>query len=203
MKFPREIWVPKGAVKVTDKQSDAVAYLYEATRLASFTPKYGALVFVGKQTKPLWHYTYKNAGVREAAIRQAFLERRASLTYRAGVQAERTGFVHDYKVGDIFRTSWGYEQTNVEYFEVIEVKGKYLILRELQQATKETGWLQGTCIPLPGKFASPRYEGDDRGVPIRRLAQKGHVKIDDVRYGWPIKPDTDGYFREVSWSAYH
>ena len=31
---------------------------------------------------------------------------------------------HDVKVGDIFACSWGYEQTNVDFVQVVELKGK-------------------------------------------------------------------------------
>ena len=82
-----------------------------------------------------------------------------------------------------------YEQTNIEYFEVVEARGKYVWLRELQQERKETGWLQGTCKPVPGKYR----EGAET---LRRLAQKNGVKIDDVRSAW-----RGG--EERHWSAYH
>lgn len=36
------------------------------------------------------------------------------------------------KVGDIFVMSWGYEQTNVNYFQVVETKGEYMVkIREI------------------------------------------------------------------------
>ena len=35
------------------------------------------------------------------------------------------------KVGDIFHYSWGYDQTNCEFFQVTEVKSKTAILRKI------------------------------------------------------------------------
>lgn len=48
MRMTREFYIPKGAVKVADKQSDAVAYLYS-------TPagQPAVRVFYGKQSKPV------------------------------------------------------------------------------------------------------------------------------------------------------
>src|SRR6266436_2426974 len=59
----REFFIPKGAVKITDKHSDAVAYVYsdQSSRL------YG-MVFFGKQGKPVFHYRYRDTTRREAAI---------------------------------------------------------------------------------------------------------------------------------------
>jgi len=199
-KFTRDAFIPKQATKVTDKRSDAVAYLY--TRHG--TP--GAMVFFGKQARPILHYTYRTEERRNARVQEAFESRRKSLAYKAEQRSKRTSFMHSYKVGQLFHTSWGYEQTNVEYFEVIEIKGKYLILREVAQERVETGWLQGKCVPLPGQYLAPRFEGDDRGLPIRRLAQEGRIKIDDVRTAWSVKAELIGGVPVVnpsSWSAYH
>ena len=72
---------------------------------------------------------------------QAFESRRKSLAFKSERQAARKAWVPTYKVGDIFRTCWGYDQTNVEYFELIEIRGKHGIFRELNQERIDTGWL--------------------------------------------------------------
>lgn len=178
----REWFVPKGATKVSDKHSDAVAYLSINTK-----GKPRATVFFGKQSKPIADYWYANEERRAAAVQELFQNRRDTLGRKAKRREERKNFVHNVKVGDIFKTCWGYDQTNVEYFQIIEVKGKFAILREIAQEIVETGWLRGRCAPLKDKFLTPRYDGDDRGKPIRRLIQDGYIKIDDVRHASPVK----------------
>lgn len=43
------------------------------------------------------------------------------------------------KVGDIFHYSWGYEQTNANYFQVVELKGtKQVVIREISYEITET-----------------------------------------------------------------
>mgnify|MGYP002857244916 CR=1 FL=1 len=37
----------------------------------------------------------------------------------------------DIKVGDIFYTSWGYDQTNTEFYEVVNVRGSRIDLKEI------------------------------------------------------------------------
>ena len=59
--FTRESWIPKGATKVADKMSDAVAYLYTTA-----AGKPGAAIFFGKQNKPVSKYYYRDAARREA-----------------------------------------------------------------------------------------------------------------------------------------
>lgn len=49
-----------------------------------------------------------------------------------------TTFAHGVKVGDIFETSWGYDQTNVNFFQVIAVTEKSARVREVYPSTKST-----------------------------------------------------------------
>jgi hypothetical protein len=60
------------------------------------------------------------------------------------------------KVGDILATSWGYEQTNVEFYQVIDAKGQRIILREIRKDYRDGGNMSGYSTPLPGKFATDK-----------------------------------------------
>lgn len=163
------LYLPKDAVRVTSKHADAVAYLWADAQ--NGIPR-GAL-FIGKQSEPAWRYRFRNAAEREKHITEEFAKIKASQDRRAVDQAERKAWVHDYKVGDILNTCWGYDQTNREFFEVIEVKGKHLILREIAQVREYQGDMNGVTSPQAGKYISE---------PIRRLAGRYGVKIDDVRH---------------------
>lgn len=188
----RKFFIPAGAVRVADKQSDAVAFLYTNTG----NGKPAARVFYGKQSKPVFAHYYSNEKARENAVTAAFEGRRATLNRRAGYAAERKNFVHDYTVGEILHTSWGYDQTNVEYFEIVEVKGKWVTVREVAQERKNTNSMQGTCVPLSGKFI---------GEPLRRLAGQHGIKIDDVRRAYRSETKTVAGVKvhtPLSWSSY-
>jgi hypothetical protein len=180
-KLGREFFIPKNAIKVTDKQSDAVAYLSTNSR---GMPR--AVVFVGKQTKPISDYWFKDEARRAEHVAKVFSNNQRHAARIKERRDARKAFVHNVKVGDLYRTSWGYDQTNVEYFQVVEVKGKYATLREIAQERVNTLRDQGKCVPLKDAFLTPKWEGDERGVPIRRLIQDGHIKICDVRTAWPV-----------------
>jgi hypothetical protein len=181
--MPREFYIPKGATKIADKHSDAVAYIFERAGAPY------AMVFFGKQAKPVQHLRYRTTERREQSVRQAFEGRRASIEARAKWKTEAREKAEvsrkATKVGDIFRTCWGYDQTNMEFFEVVEVRGAYAILREIGTVSDDNGHGTERCVPQSGAYLEPRYVGDDRGKPIRRLIQDGRIKIDDVRTAWP------------------
>lgn len=164
----RALYVSRGAVVVSDKQSDAVAYLY---RTREGHP--AAAVFFGRQTKPARRYQYRSEAKREADVTEAFQARRAWLQARQGSTDERNAYRNHYQVGTILRTCWGYEQTNVDFYEVIKVAGQFVEVRALRCETVETAWCQGQAVPLPGDYAGP---------PLRRRAQERGVRIDSCRF---------------------
>jgi hypothetical protein len=53
----------------------------------------------------------------------------------------------------VFVYSWGWEQTNVEYFQVVEVKGKRVVLREIgQEVVRQTGPMSDMVVPIRNAF---------------------------------------------------
>lgn len=151
-------------LRFADKLSSAVAYVY-----ALSNGKLCASVFVGKQAKPVINYSYRNEAEREAAVKRAFDACRASEGYKAERRAARKAFVHSYKAGDLFRRSWGYDQTNVNFYQVVAVKGKTLTVREIAQDYVETGFMCGKTGPQIGEFKGPE---------VKCLAQDGYIKVE-------------------------
>ena len=186
MKHRREFYVPKGAVKVADKESDAVAYLYDRNGAPY------ALGFHGRAQKPDFHYRYRTAERREARVAEFFANRRGTLAFKAEQAAKRKAKAATRKleVGHVLYTHWGYEQTNIEWFEVTALIGKTMVeLREVAGRREETAWAQGKTFPDVGNYVGDPIRRRDRG--------DGTVKICDVRNGylWDGKPK--------HWTAYH
>ena len=77
-----------------------------------------ALRFRWHKVKKVW-YGYTDAATARAAIEGA------DASEVAGKPAEKPVAVNKYgvQVGDIFRATWGYEQTNVDFFQVVELVG--------------------------------------------------------------------------------
>jgi len=180
-KMPRSFYTPKNATKVADKATDVVCYFATFHHRPSNSTRYHLVGFAGKGERPLINYSIRNTAELERTIREFFASRQQIAAYKAQQREARKAFVHTVQVGDIYSTCWGYDQTNVEFFEIVEVRGKYAILREIASASEDNGKGSERCVPQSGAFLSPRYEGDDRGLPIRRLIQEGRIKIDDVR----------------------
>ena len=82
----------------------------------------------------------------------------------------------DSAVGDILYTSWGYEQTNIDFYEIVARRGKStLALRKLKCSSEDEGWCRHKVMPLKGQFA-----GDQ--TLTRRISKHGTAKIES--YAW-------------------
>jgi len=70
------------------------------------------------------------------------------------------------KVGDHFVASWGYDQTNIDFYEVVGFtpSGKSVRLREVHQR-----WLDDChVVPEPGTFFSAHEDSNDRDQTITK-----------------------------------
>jgi len=93
-------------------------------------------------------------------------------------------------IGDIFSTCWGYEQTNVEFYEVVSLHGtKTVGLREIaRQVVEETSWCSTDVRPVPGKFI-------DEEVHKRRVSVRGSgsysvaVRFSDATHAYRTPPE--------------
>jgi hypothetical protein len=82
---------------------------------------------------------------------------------------------HDFRVGDILEHTWGYDQTNVDFYQVVELKTKTIVLREIQSVEKSTGHMTGKVTPVKNSF---------EGEPFRRRPYKSS-------FGWMV--NINGY----------
>ena len=65
----------------------------------------------------------------------------------------REGFVNPYKVGDILYSSWGYEQTNREFYQIVAVGNRSLKLRQIGSVSvRDTSWCSEDITPAKDKF---------------------------------------------------
>jgi hypothetical protein len=176
-----ERFIPPGAVKVCDKRSDAVAYLYLNSACAPC-----ARVFFGKQSKPVLAYRFRDQAERERAIVNAFQGRRARAARMAEYAAERKAVVNTYQIGAIFCASWGYDQTNINYYQVISATAKTVTVRELAQERVATGFLHGRCVPMSGQFL-------ERSKPkVCRIGAYSSIKISSCQQAYFVKPEIVG-----------
>ena len=71
---------------------------------------------------------------------------------KAAIKTARTKFVNPHKVGDILFNSWGYDQTNVDFYQVVSVEGKTVVVRAIAKMAHDTGDMCGKCSAVKDSF---------------------------------------------------
>lgn len=123
--------------------------------------------------KKIW-YGYADQEELEKDIRATEEDREEPGSQRA----------HNVKVGDLFYTSWGYEQTNINFFQIIALKGKSsALVREVHPEILET-------FPVSGMAEDRIYSTSTEILPPAR-----HTSF--------IKNNKDGDLRRIQFNEYY
>lgn len=114
-----------------------------------------AAMFYGKTQKPNFHASFRDEEQRDAYIDE-FLKGKEEHNKRVAERREARKVTkdHNVKVGDIYYTMWGYDQTNVDFYEVVAVRGSRIDLRELSYDVVETYPTQEKIAPEAGSYVS-------------------------------------------------
>lgn len=122
---------------------------------------------------------------------EAKAARRQALT--AAKRQARTQFVNPYHVGEFLHSSWGYDQTNVEMYQILEVRPVSLKLCQVYQERTQNGYDCGTCTPRRDEF-----KGKEFWVTIQ-VYESGYHHIPSPIYGGLYKYDD----KPVTWTTGH
>jgi hypothetical protein len=171
---------------------------------ASGVEKSYLLAFIGKAKRPAAYYSFRNTELRDKYLADMISGQEAAMAYkveRQQARVENNRKAADLvKVGDIFRCSWGYEQTNVDYYQVISKKGSKVTIRKICASSTETGWLSGRCRPLPNQFIS------DAAPMVKTLRGCGDksaaITMNSYSSAYLIEPDASGVYPDSYWSSY-
>ena len=96
-----------------------------------------AMFFTGKQSKPNWHNKFTDNDAMKKKIHNRIDNILHWEQKKAERKEERKNALVDVKVGDLFYNSWGYEQTNLDFYQCVEKKGKTMTLRPIASKTVE------------------------------------------------------------------
>jgi hypothetical protein len=94
------------------------------------------LIWKPKATKPYAHYRFKTPEQREQYIKDQIANRQEHENLKEEYKQSRKGtpeLLEQVKPGTIFHWSWGYDQTNCQFFQVIERNGYMVKIKEIGQ----------------------------------------------------------------------
>jgi hypothetical protein len=182
----------KGTIRIVGNWTiEKSEYINNPSGQTRFTMR----TWYGRSLKTSHYYSYKNQEARDQAVAEIVRQAREDTARRQAKQSAldlaRTNFVNPYKIGHVFSNSWGYDQTNIDYYEVIATTDWTVTLRPIAQNSREDGFMRGVCQPVRGKYigkeATKRIQLMDDGKPYVAC-----------KHGW--MSDWDG--KADNWTAY-
>jgi hypothetical protein len=101
-----------------------IAYVYRTPR------GYATVAYGGNRNTLDFHYSFKTIEAAHEAIENWFLR---LLGHLESVKNRRKQSFepHTYKIGDVVTNSWGYDQTNVDWYAVVKTSDHFVWLRPI------------------------------------------------------------------------
>jgi len=182
MRRNKERYIPTGYVPLAiDNPADVVVYTNNANG------KFSAICFAGKAVNPTWYYLFRSEEAMLAQITKTVNNRITRAAEVAKYRAERLAPTN-LKEGDILYCSWGYDQTQVDFYKVKEVVGSNRI----------------KIVPMTGVVAKQStgvdymVAGEEKGEPMLKVAngKQNSVKITSFSnaYLWDGQPKYETAF---------
>jgi hypothetical protein len=145
MRSPKFRYIPKDSEAVEHRLG--VVYKYQCGSHPA------AVAYAGKANKASFHNTYVGRDpekMREEAIASFFKGLEASEKMKLD-RREEAKKPHAIAVGAIVYNSWGYDQTNVDFYEVVKVSANYVWLQSLESSAPEDGFMSSSrTLPRKG-----------------------------------------------------
>jgi hypothetical protein len=175
LRFTRDFYTPKTySLHFKDETLGAEAYADPTGCVL--------IMFSGKRQKPDHHIRFASAERAERYLADWTEGLKRTAGRKAEAKQRRRDYRHTYKVGDILKSSWGHEQTNIDYYEITRLIGSHTVeLREIAATSEETAFMQGKCSPLPGQYTGEAF--------TRRVSEGGCVKISSCQYAFHLQPE--------------
>lgn len=145
-------YIPENSTRLDAPEADAVVYLYE------FAGALYAIGYSGTRSRADFHYRYRSEGHRLDHINNW---RSGLAAYKRAREKEKAGRKrgHDLPVGTIFCFSWGYEQTNLNFYQVVSTTKCTVTIREIAQKVIERLMPMAEMrVPIPDQFVGPEIK---------------------------------------------
>lgn len=145
----------------SEYKHDVITYADAGVEIWIFTKDTDILAaaFPIKGKNSIWYYSFKNREQLDGKIKELVDSKLAWKKEVAERKAKRLA-PHTLKVGDILYASWGYDQTNIDWFKVDKLMGKHKV----------------TLVPLGSKITGETPEGyDDRVLPAEQVDRNAFV----------------------------
>lgn len=128
-----------------------------------------AAILRNREKKPSLHYQFRSESERVDFINRQKASADNDIEREAIRHAERMKEAEKFVKGAIVYDSWGWEQTNIDFYIILERVHNTITLQAIGENVEYTGWLQGTKTPDPTKLNGEPFK--------KRISKYGRIDI--------------------------
>jgi hypothetical protein len=204
MEATRKLYVPAAkrniCQRIASKAGDVVAWTWADDR-----GRFGAVAFMGKSQKPAIFGVYRTADSRRAGLAALFESAASAAKRRDAAKAEKEqsrAKPIGLKMGDVLKSVWGYEQTNVDYYEVVGLVGSQSVsVRKIAcQSEDSEAFMQGRSVPAPGDFV-----GEAKTYRVSLYGNRDSIRLTSYSNAYRMEyTEVEGIrvYASTNWTAY-
>ena len=118
------------------------------------------MMWMPKATKPYFNYLVKPEMVEKTISEadQRLIQHKKSVNNRRESRKPTKEKMKSVEIGQIYYTSWGYEQTNVDFYQVTSVKNAMVGLRPISsKMIKQDSWASGKVVAIKDDFKGEEF----------------------------------------------
>lgn len=174
-------YVPEGFERFEHAEAQALVCLGESRQGLR------VIVYTGTAAKPCANYVCRNEWTRLGAVLRIVAGRIASAEAKRQ-HKETLKAPHKLTLGQILVSSWGYDQTNVDYYQVTRVvSGRSVEVRPIKlhhtQGRDGMSDMSGYVIPCPDEFIGTETS--------RHIVTRDSIKVGYHQYArlWDGRPN--------------
>lgn len=148
-------YIPPESTEIKDPSSEATVYTHNRNGVPC------AIGYKSEKTvKPDFNYRFRNETERAAYVAKFFVEcsvrEKNRQAHREAQKAKKADFTNPLFTGDFLYSSWGYDQTNVEFYQVVSTTPKTVTFREVRSTQHSDGngynSMSGSVTPCPNEW---------------------------------------------------
>ena len=108
------------------------------TCFVSLETPYRAIFYIGKRAKPGWHYNFNSLEAMKKEINETISRLMTWEDMKMARKQTRAKSLESVRVGQLYSYSWGYDQTNVEFYQVTEKLGRKFKIQRIARRLVES-----------------------------------------------------------------
>jgi hypothetical protein len=156
------------------------------------------VAYRGTAGKPSFNYSFRTREHAEKKVNEWFDSLSKHTEFVETMRAEYSK-PHTFKAGDIVTNSWGYDQTNVDWYRVTRITAHFVWLQPIAAHVEETGFMSGPSMPNVNVDSDDPAQWGFNDLKDPEECHKATGQSVTFKYGSGSK--WDGKARYCSWYA--